>query len=148
MDDLDRLIRDLKHLDAAARVGVIDDPENTQKYLYQETGTETAPARPTLSATTDRLTPAINRSIKRKVLAVIDGRTHTTGQEILADVARDLCEEVVAQVNDDTPPELADSTKAARRSRGNDSTRTLVDTGKMRDSITSESKSNSKPWAD
>ena len=147
MDALDRLIRDLKNLDASARTGVIDNERNASKLLWQELGTENAPARPTLSATTDRLAPSIDRAIKRRVGLVLDGKVHTTGQEILADLARDLQEEVVAQINDDTTPELAESTKAARRRKGLDN-RTLVETGDMRDAITVQVKANSKPWLD
>lgn len=133
-DRIDNLISDLARLDGAAEVGALD-PVNAQKLALSEFGTRTAPPRPTLSVTTDALTPAINRSIARQVGAVLDGKGRgTTGQEIVGDVARDLGEEVQNAIDGDTRPELALSTAASRRRRGKD-TRTLVDSGDMLRSI-------------
>lgn len=133
-DRLDNLIADLARLDGSAEVGALD-PVNAQKLAWQEFGTRTIPPRPTLTVTTDALTPAIFRSIRRQVGEVIDGKGRgTTGQEIVGDVARDLGEEVQNAIDGNTPPELAASTKASRRRRGKD-TRTLVDSGDMLRSI-------------
>lgn len=127
-DRLDALIDDMRRLDGAAIVGALD--EKTARLLrFAEFGTATAPPRPTLSTTTDRLTPAIFRTVQSKVAAAIEGK-HTTGQEIVADVGRDLAEAVREQIDGNTPPELAESTKRSRRRRGKD-LRTLVDSGDM-----------------
>lgn len=146
-DAFDRLIADMKRLTASARVGALDE-ENARKLAYQEFGTVTIPMRPTLSVTTDRLEPAINRAINRRLRDVIDGKGSASGEAILRAVGEDLREEVVAAIEDNTPPALAPSTLANRRARGNPSTRTLVDTGKMRDSIKVETKAGAGDWAD
>lgn len=146
-DALDRLIADLARLDGAAEVGALD-PENAQKLAWQEFGTRTAPARPTLTVATDAATPAIMRSIRRHVGEVMDGRGHgTTGEEIVGGVARDLAEQVREAIDGDTPPELAESTKAARRRAGRD-TRTLVDTGDMLRSIDVRTSSDPRAFED
>lgn len=135
-DAFDRLITDLARLDGAAEVGALD-PVNAEKLKRNEFGTPGGliPARPTLTVTTDSATPAIFRSIRRQVGAVMDGKGRgVTGQEIVGDVGRDLAEQVREAIDGDTPPELADSTKAARRRAGRD-TRTLVNTGDMLRSI-------------
>lgn len=133
-DALDRVIAGLARLDGAAVVGALD-PVNAQKLARSEFGTTTAPVRPTLSVTTDRLTPAIDRSIRRQVAEVLDGKGRgVTGQEIVGGVARDLAEETRNAIDGNTPPALAPSTAAARRRKGRD-VRTLVDTGEMLRSI-------------
>ena len=144
-DDLDNLLRDLKRLDARARVGALDE-ENAKKLAYQEFGTETAPMRPTLSATTDQTERDIHAAIKRRVLGVIDSKRTVTGETILAEVGGMLAESVREAIDGNVPPPLADSTIAARRRRGNDSTRTLVDTGDMRASIKVETKAGDAGW--
>lgn len=144
-DGLDILIRDLQRLNARARVGALDE-ENAQKLAYQEFGTEQAPARPTLSATTDRAEDDINRAIDRRIKDVIEGKRSATGETIMAEVGSMLAEQVREAIDNNTPPPLAPSTLAARRSRGNDSTRTLVDTGAMRESITTETKAGASEW--
>lgn len=135
----------MSRLTARARVGALDE-ENATKLAYQEFGTETAPARPTLSATTDRAEADINAAIKRRVLGVIDSKRTVTGETILAEVGGMLAEQVIEAIDNNTPPALAPSTLAARRSRGNDSTRTLVDTGDMREHITVEAKPGDADW--
>lgn len=146
-DRLDNLIADLARLDGAAEVGALD-PVSAQKLAWQEFGTRTAPARPTLTVTTDAATPAIFRSIRRQVGAVMDGRGRgATGQEIVGDAGRDLAEQVRDAIDGDTPPELAESTKAARRRAGRD-TRTLVDTGDMLRSIYVRTSSDPRAFED
>lgn len=144
-DGLDILIRDLQRLNARGRVGALDE-ENAQKLAHQEFGTEHAPARPALSATTDRAEGDVNRAIDRRVKDVIEGKRSATGETILAEVGGMLAEQVREAIDNNTPPALAPSTLAARRSRGNDSARTLVDTGAMRESITTETKPGWREW--
>lgn len=134
-DDFDRVTRDLARMNGSAIVGALDET-TAQKLAWSEFGTHTAPARPTLSVTTDRLVGAIDRKIQRELAAVLDGRGGgVIGQEVLAEVARDLAEETRNAIDGNTPPALAASTLAKRRARGNTSTRTLVDTGEMRSGI-------------
>ncbi len=144
-DALDQLIRDLSRLDARARTGSLDE-ENATKLAYQEFGTERAPPRPTLSAATDRAEGDIARAIDRRVAQVIAGKRTMTGKTLLGEVAGMLQEQVVEAIDGNTPPELAPSTLAARRRRGNESTRTLVDTGDMKASITTEAKDGASDW--
>lgn len=146
-DALDQLIRDLSRLDARARTGSLDE-ENATKLAYQEFGTATAPMRPTLSAATDRAEGDIARAIDRRVAQVIHGQRTMTGKTLLGEVAGMLQEQVVEAIDGNTPPELAPSTLAARRRRGNESTRTLVDTGDMKASITTEAKDGASDWPD
>lgn len=147
-DPLDLLIRDLSRLDARARVGALDE-ENATKLLFNEFGTLHAPPRPTLSATTDRAEGDIHAAIKRRLLGVIDSTRTIDGKTILAEVGGMLAEQVKEAIGNNTPPNpLAPSTLAARRRRGNESTRTLVDTGDMQASITVETKASTKGWAE
>lgn len=130
----DELIRGVGRLSGSAVVGALDE-ENATKLAYSEFGTTTAPPRPTLSVTTDRLRPAIDRAIKADAQAALDGRGRgVTGQEVMADVARDLAEEVQHAIDGDAQPPLADSTLRQRRRRGQGD-RTLVATGEMLRSI-------------
>ena len=79
---------------------------------------------------------------------MVDGKSKQTGQDILADVAADLAEEVQNEIDGNVQPELAASTLAARRRRGNSSERTLVDTDEMRKSIKVEAKRGDGGWQD
>ena len=154
-DALDRLILRMQHLDASARVGALDE-ENARKLSLQEFGSAQGPAgtkgehnviRPTLSAATDRNANAIHRAVERRVATVVAGKPQT-GQDILADVAHDLAEEVQNEIDGNVQPALAPSTIAARRRRGNPSERTLVDTDDMRKSIKVEAKRGDGGWPD
>ena len=130
----DQVLRGVGGLSASAVVGALDE-ENAQKLSWAETGTLTAPPRPTLTVTTDRLRPAINRAIQADVQAVLAGKGRgVTGQEVLADVGRDLAEEVQHAIDGNTQPPLAASTLRQRRRRGQGD-RTLVATGEMLRSI-------------
>lgn len=137
-DDLktgwDELVRNVGHISGSAIVGALDE-ENAKHLFWAEFGTPTSDPRPTLSVTTDRLRPAIDRAIKADVQAVLDGRGRgVTGQEVMADVGRDLAEEVQNAIDGNVPPPLAKSTLAARRRRGQGD-RTLVASGEMLRSI-------------
>jgi hypothetical protein len=131
-DDLDRLIVNLGRASGSAIVGVIDDEENASHLFWAEFGTTRGePPRPTLTVTTDRLAPAIFRAERAALVRILDGKDHhTTGQEILADVGRDLAEEVQQAIDNDPAPPLAASTLAARR-RAGQGDRALVATGEM-----------------
>lgn len=145
-DAFDRILADLGRFSGAARVGALDE-ENALKLSYAEFGTTRGvPPRPTLSVTTDRLRRPIERAIDRQVGAVLDGRGRgTTGQEIMADVGRDLAEATQDAIDGDTPPPLAPSTAATRRREGKD-TRTLVDEGDMLRSIQVEASADPRAW--
>jgi hypothetical protein len=147
-DPLDLLIRDLSRIDARARVGALDE-ENATKLHHSEFGTLHAPPRPTLSAATDRAEGDIHAAIKRRLLGVIDSTRTIDGKTILGEVGGMLAEQVKEAIGNNTPPNpLAPPTLAARRRRGNESTRTLVDTGDMQASITVETKASTKGWAE
>lgn len=116
-DDLDRLIEGLA--DTASLVGVIDDPENAIKAAAAEFGLGNNPMRPFL----DPAAQAFDVSDKAADLLISGG-----SRRMLREASDDLADIVVENLMANTPPALADSTVAARRRRGNPSTRTLVDT--------------------
>lgn len=156
MDDLDRLIRRLDRLPAAARVGALDE-ESARLLSLQEFGSAQGPTgtkgehnviRPSLSAATDRNAAGVHRAVARRVGAVIDGKTAQTGEAILGAVGADLAEEVRNTIDSNVQPALAPSTLATRRRRGNASERTLVDSGEMMRSITVDTKAGVGDWAD
>lgn len=151
-DDFDRLIADMRRLDGSARIGALD-PVNAQKLNWAEMGTidedgeqHTQP-RPTISAAFDRTKSTMRRAIDRKIGAVIDGKSEAGGRRILSEVGEDFAEVVREEIDNNVPPELAKSTIAQKRRRGQ-TDRTLVATGEMRASIRVESKADSKPWVD
>lgn len=146
-DPLDNLIRDFARLDGRARVGALDE-ENAEKLARNEFGTIHITPRPTLSAATDRAEGDINRAIDRRLREVIDSKRSMSGKTLLGEVAGMLAEQVVEAIDGNIPPALAPSTLANRRRRGNDSTRTLVDTGEMKASIKVEAKDGWKGWPD
>lgn len=133
-DKLDRLIGRLRHASATADVGIVDDPTNAQHLFWAEFGTITEPPRPTLSRAYDQHERALERAIDQRVGELVDGDI-TSGEAVLREPAHDLAEAARENIDGNRPPPLAKSTIAARRSRGNLSERTLVDTGKMRDAV-------------
>lgn len=133
-DKLDRLIGRMRHASATADVGIIDDEENAQHLFWAEFGTVTAEPRPTLSRAYDQHERALQRAIDRRVGEFVDGDI-SSGEAVLREPAQDLAEAARENIDNNPPPELAKSTLAARRSRGNLSERTLVDSGKMRDAV-------------
>lgn len=157
-DVLDRLVVDFAKGGASGRAGIFDDEENASKLLWAEYGTRSSSdgedededekggsePRPTI-------TPAYNEDdvyddIARGVDRVLSG----SGSAVMAvDAAvKILSEDIVKNIVSNTPPELATSTIDARRSRGNPSTVTLVDSGKMRDAVRSEAKPGDDGWGD
>ncbi len=99
-DAFDRLVLDLKRMNASARVGALDEA-NAKKLSYSEFGTVTEPPRPTLSAVFDQTEGAMKRAIDRRLGAVLDGKSHKSGEAILAEVAEDEAALVIAW-NDDS----------------------------------------------
>jgi hypothetical protein len=145
-DAFDRLVADMRRLDGRARVGALDEA-NAQKLAFSEFGTTTAPPRPTISAAFDRAEATLRRAIDRKIGAVIDGTSEASGRGILSAVGEDFAELTREEIDNNTPPENAPSTLAAKARKGQGD-RTLVASGEMRDGIAVESKSDSKPWQD
>lgn len=147
-DALDRLIRDFGRYDASGRAGVFgpDHEEEAFHIACAEFGTKRGePARPTVTATWDANEAAVERAVLKHTREFVDGDI-TSGEAVLRPVVRDLAELQREAIGGDTPPPLAESTKAARRSRGNSSTRTLVDTGKMQGAVDSETKPDGRGW--
>lgn len=144
-DALDILLRDMGRLDASVAVGAHDE-ETARKLAYAEFGTVHAPARPTLSAVTDRAERTIGDALTRKVAAIFDGHSRL-GVGIVRGVGDDLAELVREEIDNNAPPPLAPSTVASRRRRGKDD-RTLVDTGAMMRGIMAESREGSARWSD
>ncbi len=146
MDAFDRIVADVKRLNASARVGALDE-RNATVLSRSEFGTINEPPRPSISAAFDSTEPAMRRAIDRKVGAVIDGKSEASGRRILSEVGEDFAEVVRETIDSNVPPENAPSTLAAKARKGQGD-RTLVATGEMRGSITVESKSDTKAWQD
>lgn len=145
-DAFDRLVADMRRLSGSAQVGALDET-NAQHLAYSEFGTVNEPPRPTLSAAFDANKGALQRAIDRRVKDVIDGRSEASGEQIMAAVGEDLRELVVEAIDNNTPPENAPSTLAAKRRKGQGD-RTLVATGAMRDGIKVETKNDARDWPD
>jgi len=151
-DAFDRLLADVRRLDGRARVGALNET-NAQKLNWAEFGTvdsegeQRSEPRPTISAAFDRAEATLRRAIDRKIGAVIDGTSEASGRGILSAVGEDFAELTREEIDNNTPPENAPSTLAAKARKGQGD-RTLVATGAMRDGIAVESKSDSKPWQD
>ena len=143
-DILDRLVADFAKGGASGRAGIFDDEENASKLLWSEYGTNTAPARPTLTPAYDE--DAITREIEAGVDALLGGRGFAVS--VVSNTVESLAASVVKSIESNTPPALAESTIKARQARGNASTATLIDTGDMRGAVRSEAKCGDDGWAD
>ena len=143
-DVLDRLVADFARGGASGRAGIFDDEDNASKLLWAEYGTVTAPARPTLTPAYDE--DAITREIEAGVDALLGGRGSAVS--VVTGAVESLADRVVRNIESNTPPALAESTIEARRSRGNMSTATLIDTGDMRGAVRSEAKRGDDGWQD
>ncbi len=143
-DVLDRLIADFSKGGASGRAGIFDDEDNASKLLWNEYGTETSPARPTLTPAYDE--DAIFREIESGVDAILGGRGSAV--KVVSDAVSTVADRAVRNIESNTPPPLAESTIAGRQSRGNASTATLIDTGEMRDAVRSEAKPGDDGWGD
>lgn len=146
MDGLDRLIRALGSADASGRAGIYDDEENATKLLFAEMGTRSAPARPVMGPawSEKRIVDQAAASIDRSLTAAVNG----SAPDVVGAIVDDLAERIRENIRSNTPPPLAESTIAARRSRGNDSTATLIDTGDMLAAVRSEVKRGADGWED
>ena len=150
-DNFDRLVADVRRLEARARVGALDEI-NAQKLHWTEFGTkhgdeQHSEPRPTMSAAFDRNERAMQRAVDRRIAAVLDGTSEASGRRILSEVGEDFAEAVREEIGNNVPPVLADSTLAARERKGQGD-RTLMATGDMQKSIRVESKGDAKPWPD
>lgn len=148
-DGLDNLIRLLGRLDASGRAGIMDDEENASKLTFAEFGTVTAPPRPTMGPAYDEqaITEALAGGMRRAVDGAARGGPSTLdGQSIVGEAVEALADRIRGNIESNTPPPLAESTIRSRQARGNSSTATLIDTGKMRGAVRSETRRGSKGW--
>lgn len=148
---LSDLIKRMQQIDASARVGALDS-ETAEKLSYAEFGTDTVPARPVLSETWGDAKAAVKRSIVKSVKNVVRGKKET-GEQILGGVAEDLLELVQENIQGGFGDPLEDSTLKARRLRGNQDTRPLIDPSllksgekTMADSLAVETKKGTGKW--
>lgn len=120
---------------ASVKVGFIGNhyPDGTSVVsvaYFHEFGTSKMPARPFLRLGVRRFNaeePALRRRASR---AVLFGMPRAQALGLIGAKARD---HVVAQINDNTPPALAPATIKAKGS-----SKTLVDTGLLKQSVTWE----------
>ena len=146
-DGLDNLIANMRRLSASGRAGVLDDEENATKLWFNEMGTKTAPARPTITVAWEKRNKDVAAKIESATGRAVDAAAagiNVDGEAIVGGAAADFAEAIVAQIDSNTPPPLAESTVRGRLSRGNSSTATLVDTGALRAAVRAET----KPGAD
>jgi hypothetical protein len=149
MDGLDHLLRSFSNADASGRAGIYDDEESATKLLFNELGTVSAPARPTLGPAFDEQAAVaeVSRGLGKHIDRTLTGGK-VDGEAIVSVVVSDVAERTRKNISDNTPPPLAESTIAGRESRGNGSTRTLIDTGDMLAAVRSETKPGSAGWGD
>ena len=142
MDGLDALIKSFARLsDDTAAAGIFADEENATKAMFAEFGTVTAPPRPFMSRAAVVAEQAAARVVRDTVGENVDGasRSRRVVAKSPAKAAADLLAEAMRrEIDKGVPPPLAESTLAARRSRGNSDTTPLRDTGAMRGSIASK----------
>jgi len=156
MDGLDALIRSLSSGSgsphgASGRAGILGDEDNASKLLWAEFGTVTAPARPTLTRAYDGSEAAAVHGVREGLGRVVDATSRgTVGSPMaaLAVAVDDIAEATRGAIRSNTPPPLSDSTIAARQSRGNSSTATLVDTGAMVAAVTSQVNPGADGWGE
>lgn len=149
MDGLDHLIRAFESGDASGRAGIFDDEENASKLLFAEMGTTTAPARPTLTPAYDERT-AVSQAASDldAALPLAMNGASLRATDIVSGVVEEIAEKTRENIRSNTPPALADATIDARRSRGNESTDTLIDTGDMLGAVRSEVKPGAEGWGE
>lgn len=149
-DGLPELLRNLKRLemktvlvgvpaDESERKEVSQDEMNNATLLYiHEHGSplNNIPARPSLDPGIkngkDRIIKYFRKAAEDMLISgdqrKVDQSLHSAGM-----VAQNS---IRAVINSGVPPELAESTLAARRRRGRTGTKPLIDTGQLRNSIT------------
>lgn len=92
------------------------------------------PARPTLIPGIKSREDDIDKGLKAAGRSAMDGNIQLSIQRLSA-VGIIGSSGVKSAINNNTPPPLAPSTLAARKSRGVTRTNTLVDTGQMRNAV-------------
>lgn len=144
MDALDRLIKSFASLDASGRAGIIGDETNASKLLWNEMGTNRAPARPTITRAFDASAKDIEAKMAASMGKVVDGSA--SGRAVVEEAASALAEATREAIKSNTPPPLADATKESRMARGNASDATLIDTGAMLGAVRHEVKRGAEGW--
>lgn len=129
VDDTPRIIRQLARIGTrTARAGIFTNEVEAEKLGYQEFGTPTARQRQTVAPAFDQGVDDVVDLVAEKVDRTLVG---DDGQRVADAVAEKLAGDIRDHIKSNTPPELAASTLADRRRRGNASTETLIDEGDM-----------------
>lgn len=115
-------------------VGVINDATNASKLVFSEMGTNSAPARPSLSAAFDATQGDIEQLVDDGVQKVVlEG---ADSADALAPAGELLVARTRQTIDQRVDPPLAPATVRSRAQRGNTSTLPLKDTGAMYDALT------------
>lgn len=148
-DHFPDVFRRLRGADLTAVAGIFspEKAEEAEKLTYQEFGTKVrsesafqkdateatgavrVPQRQTVAPAFDEGEDEIVEDIADGLYDVIRGAWY--GDKLAERTAETLADNIRARIESNTPPPLAESTLAARRRRGNNSTQTLVDEGDM-----------------
>lgn len=133
MNELERIIKDIESLaKTEIKVGIIDDEYVAEYATYNEYGTSKIPARSFIRSTVDQKAEW-SKAIEKTYNNIIDGKVSLNdGVNKLGATARD---DIKSTINSNVPPPNAPSTVARKKH-----SKTLIDTGLMRDSITYEVK--------
>src|SRR5882672_9569301 len=97
--------------------------------------TQNIPPRPFMEPGIKDAKAGIEESLKRAGLAALDGNADQMMKSLHAAGIK-AASGVKNKINSNIPPPLGKSTLAARRRRGRTGTKTLIDTGQLRNSIT------------
>jgi phage gpG-like protein len=97
--------------------------------------TQNIPARPFMEPGIKDARAGIEESLQRAGVAALDGNPDKMMQSLHAAGIK-ASTSVKNKINSNIPPPLGESTLAARRRRGRTGTKTLIDTGQLRNSIT------------
>lgn len=118
-------------------VGFGEPITNAALLFIHENGAPEAniPARPTLKPGIDDAAEDIAGRLTRAAGRAMDGQDVDFGQTLEA-VGLVAVNAVRRRINNNTPPPLAPATIAKRKRKGRNSTKTLVDTGAMRNAVT------------
>jgi hypothetical protein len=146
-DALDRLIATMARGGAggSGRAGIMGNAENASKLAFNEFGTVTAPARPTVRPAFDE------RELGDLAAASIDrqlGEESIDARATVGGLALDLEIKIKENIKSNTPPPLAQSTIDKRIANGNTSTATLIDTGEMLAAVSSAAKWGAAGWGE
>lgn len=130
-DKVRKVIRGVHGTHAIAGIFSPDKAHLAERLSWQEFGT-TQPGsvqRQTVAPAFDKGEAAVVRALAEDLSDALDGTLPAA--EVPERMAITLAANIRERIESNTPPELAESTKAARRRRGNTSTQTLVDSGDM-----------------